>query len=97
MESYGLEMLRPRERRCPRMPNATPLLIEQRVLAFSLSLVGGLRDSAGKELWAYARPHHHSRERTAALVPGAPRCQNASCRRPVSDSRESPADKYNQS
>ena len=32
----GLEMLRPRERRPPRMPNQTSQLTEQRVLAFAL-------------------------------------------------------------
>lgn len=32
----GLEMLRPRERRPPRMPNRTSELTEQRVLAFAL-------------------------------------------------------------
>ncbi len=32
----GPEMLRPRERRRPRMPNATSGLIEQRVVAFAL-------------------------------------------------------------
>ena len=36
MLRYGPEMLRPRERRRPRMPNATPPLIEQRVVAFAL-------------------------------------------------------------
>jgi len=37
---FGLEMLRPRERRPPRMPNATPPFIEQRVLAFALGHPG---------------------------------------------------------
>ena len=32
---FGLEILRPRERRPPRMPNATPAFVEQRVLAFA--------------------------------------------------------------
>ncbi len=36
----GLEMLRPRERRPPRMPNQTSQLVEQRVLAFSLGHPG---------------------------------------------------------
>lgn len=40
MTSYGAEMLRPRERRRPRMPNTTPQLVEQRVLAFSLAHAG---------------------------------------------------------
>jgi len=34
---YGLDILHPRERRRPRMPNSTSPLIEQRVLAFSLA------------------------------------------------------------
>lgn len=37
---YGNEMLRPRERRLPRMPNATSHLVEQRVVAFSLAHPG---------------------------------------------------------
>lgn len=36
----GLEMLRPRERRPPRMPNQTSQVIEQRVLAFALGHPG---------------------------------------------------------
>lgn len=36
----GLEMLRPRERRPPRMPNQIPQLVEQRILAFSLGHPG---------------------------------------------------------
>ncbi len=34
------EMLRPRERRAPRMPNATPMLVEGRVLAYALAHPG---------------------------------------------------------
>jgi transposase InsO family protein len=37
---YGCEILRPRERRRPRMPNATSPLIEQRVVAFALGQPG---------------------------------------------------------
>jgi hypothetical protein len=37
MLRYGSEMLRPRERRQRRMPNATSPLIEQRVVAFALA------------------------------------------------------------
>lgn len=36
----GLEMLRPRERRPPRMPNQTSQLVEQRVVAFALGHPG---------------------------------------------------------
>lgn len=39
-ERSGLEMLRPRERRHPRMPNATSPLVEQRVVAFALGHPG---------------------------------------------------------
>ena len=51
----GLEMLRPRERRAPRMPNQTSQLTEQRVVAFSLGHpgLGPRRISAtlGQDRW----------------------------------------------
>jgi transposase InsO family protein len=51
----GLEMLRPRERRPPRMPNQTSQLTEQRVIAFALGHpgLGPRRISAtlGQERW----------------------------------------------
>jgi transposase len=40
VERSGLDMLRPRERRRPRMPNQTSQLVEQRVLAVSLGHPG---------------------------------------------------------
>ncbi len=40
VERFGLQILRPRERRSPQMPNAIPVLIEQRILAFSLGQPG---------------------------------------------------------
>jgi transposase InsO family protein len=40
VERSGLEMLRPRERRTPRMPNQLSGIIEQRILAFSLAHPG---------------------------------------------------------
>ena len=40
VDRVGLEILRPRERRQPRMANATPQHIEQRVLAFALGHPG---------------------------------------------------------
>ena len=40
VERFGLEILRPRERRRPQMPNAIPVLIEQRIVAFALGLPG---------------------------------------------------------
>jgi transposase InsO family protein len=39
-ERYGLEVLRPRERRAPMMPNATSPMVEQRILTFALSHPG---------------------------------------------------------
>ena len=38
--TYGVDALRPRERRLPRMPNHTPSFIEQRILAFALAYPG---------------------------------------------------------
>ena len=35
-DRYGAEILRPRERRPPRMANQTSVLVEQRVVAFAL-------------------------------------------------------------
>ena len=40
VERYGLEILRPRERRRPRMPNSVPAVVEVRVAAFSLGHPG---------------------------------------------------------
>jgi hypothetical protein len=40
LDRYGREILRPRERRVPRMANATSPLIEQRVVAFALGHPG---------------------------------------------------------
>src|SRR5450759_2424353 len=37
---FGLEILRPRERRHPQMPNAIPVLVEQRSVAFALGFPG---------------------------------------------------------
>lgn len=39
-ERYGLEILRPRERRHPKMPNQIPKFIEQRIVAFALGHPG---------------------------------------------------------
>ena len=40
VDRHGLEMLRPRERRRPQMPNQLPLLIEERIVGFSLGHPG---------------------------------------------------------
>ncbi len=40
VERHGLEMLRPRERRRPQMPNALPKMVEERILAFAIAHPG---------------------------------------------------------
>ncbi len=40
VDRHGLEMLRPRERRRPQMPNALPKMIEERIVAFSIAHPG---------------------------------------------------------
>ena len=85
-DRHGLEMLRPRERRAPRMPNQTSPMIEQRVLAFALAHPGhgpggsapswpgakwgGIRISANG-VWRVLRRHGLiTRARRLALVAG---------------------------
>lgn len=40
VDQHGLEMLRPRERRRPQMPNALPKMIEERIVSFSIAHPG---------------------------------------------------------
>ncbi|HZK16070.1 MAG TPA: helix-turn-helix domain-containing protein [Solirubrobacterales bacterium] len=40
VERHGLEVLRPRERRRPKMPNQLPKMIEERILSFSIAHPG---------------------------------------------------------
>lgn len=40
VDRHGLEVLRPRERRRPQMPNALPKMIEERVLSFAIAHPG---------------------------------------------------------
>jgi transposase InsO family protein len=40
VDRHGLEMLRPRERRRPLMPNQLPAIVEQRIVAFALAHPG---------------------------------------------------------
>jgi transposase len=40
VDRHGLEMLRPRERRRPQMPNALAKMIEERIVSFSLAHPG---------------------------------------------------------
>ena len=83
---FGLEILRPRERRQPRMPNAISTLVEQRILAFALGhpgfgpariaaelarpLWGGLLLSANG-VWRVLRRHGlNTRTKRLGLVAG---------------------------
>lgn len=40
VDRHGLEMLRPRERRRPQMPNQLPRMVEERILSFSIAHPG---------------------------------------------------------
>jgi hypothetical protein len=40
VDRHALEMLRPRERRRPQMPNQLPKMIEERIVSFSLAHPG---------------------------------------------------------
>jgi transposase len=55
VERHGLEMLRPRERRLPRMPNQLSKLVEERIVAFALGhpQMGPQRvaDELARERW----------------------------------------------
>ncbi|HET9710847.1 MAG TPA: helix-turn-helix domain-containing protein, partial [Pyrinomonadaceae bacterium] len=39
-DRHGLEVLRPRERRRPKMPNQLPKMVEERILSFSIAHPG---------------------------------------------------------
>jgi transposase len=86
LDRHGPEMLRPRERRPPRMANQTSVLVEQRVVAFALghpgfgpariaaelarAKWGGIRLSANG-VWRVLRRHGLStRARRYGLVAG---------------------------
>ena len=53
VDRHGLEMLRPRERRRPQMPNALPKMIEERIVCFSIAHPGSVPSASPSEL---ARP-----------------------------------------
>lgn len=50
VDRQGLEMLRPRERRAPQMPNAISVVLEQRILAYALAFPGQGPDRISSEL-----------------------------------------------
>lgn len=55
VDRHGLEMLRPRERRRPQMPNALPKMIEQRIVSFAIAHPGlgpkRVSSELGREKW----------------------------------------------
>ena len=86
VDRAGLELLRPRERRAPRMPNQTPQHVEQRIVAFALghpaagpdrisgelarAKWGGLRVSPNG-VWRVLRRHGlNTRAKRYALIAG---------------------------
>ena len=68
-QRHGLELLRPRERRAPQMPNQTSPMVEQRVLAYSLAHPGQGPARIAAEL---ARPqvgrHQDQRQRGLGVL-----------------------------
>jgi transposase InsO family protein len=55
VDRHGLEALRPRERRRPKMPNQLSMMVEQRILAFSIAHPGlgpkRVASELGREKW----------------------------------------------
>src|SRR5918992_3925435 len=88
VERHGLEVLRPRERRRPKMPNQLSPLVEERIVAFALGHPGlGPRRIAAElarprwggllvshnGVWRCLRRHGLStRRQRLSLVPGYP-------------------------
>ena len=58
VDRHGLEMLRPRERRRPQMPNALPKMIEKRIVAFSIAHPGPGPKRVASELAREKRGDH---------------------------------------
>ena len=55
VERHGLEVLRPRERRRPKMPNQLPAMVEERIVAYSIAHPGQgprrISSELGREKW----------------------------------------------
>jgi len=60
VDRFGLEILRPRERRRPQMPNSIPVLIEHRVIAYALGHPGEGPARISSELARRETPAHAS-------------------------------------
>jgi transposase len=63
IERHGLEILRPRERRAPRMPNQLSALVEQRIVAFALGHPGfgpqRIASELAKQQWGGLEVSHN--------------------------------------
>jgi Helix-turn-helix domain len=77
VERWGLEALRPRERRRPRMPNQLGPHLEQRIVAFALGQPGvrSQEDQRGARSREVGRPEDLAQRRLAGAE--APRPQHA--------------------
>ena len=64
----GLEMLRPRERRRPQMPNQLSEMVEQRIVAFA-SVTPGSGRGASRRAWRARNGAGWSSHRTASTRP----------------------------
>jgi transposase InsO family protein len=55
VDRHGLEVLRPRERRKPKMPNQLPAMVEERIVAFAIAHPGlgprRIASELGREKW----------------------------------------------
>ena len=55
VDRYGLEVLRPRERRKPKMPNQLPAMVEERIVSFAIAHPGlgprRIASELGREKW----------------------------------------------
>lgn len=53
VDRHGLEMLRPRERRRPQMPNALPKMIKERIVSFAIAHpeLGTRRVASDRDRW----------------------------------------------
>jgi transposase-like protein len=56
VDRHGLEILRPRERRRPAMPNQLPRMVEERILAFARAAAVGRPARLGERCLALSPP-----------------------------------------
>src|SRR6204780_1449267 len=71
VDRHGLEMLRPRERRRPQMPDALPKMIEERIVSFSIAHpgLGPRRVASGLTREKWGRDHRFPERRVGGSLP----------------------------